>query len=170
MKKNQNEPSEDTEIIDRIKQLCSVSVGVVETQFLCQCLSILNPAEPICIKETASLREALDLLKTHKIGCLLVLDDKGKVSGIFTERDVILKVIGESKLPEAPISTFMTRQPVCEQLTTTIAFALNLMSHGGFRHIPIVDDEHYPIGIISVKNIVDYIVLRFLEDIKGLGM
>jgi CBS domain-containing protein len=56
----------------------------------------------------------------------------------------------------------MTADPVRERPETTIAFALTLMSNGGFRHLPIVDDEDQPIGILSVKDVVDFLVQKMM--------
>ena len=68
-------------------------------------------------------------------------------------------------LSAAMVEDFMTKDPVRESPEASIAFALNLMSHGGFRHVPIVDQDNIPIGIISVKDVVDHIVKCMLEEI-----
>jgi CBS domain-containing protein len=59
----------------------------------------------------------------------------------------------------------MTKDPVREQPEASLAFALSVMSHGGFRHVPIVDHEDIPIGIVSVKDVVDYFVQKMLDGI-----
>jgi CBS domain-containing protein len=59
----------------------------------------------------------------------------------------------------------MTKDPVREHPDASLAFALSVMSHGGFRHVPIVDQDDMPIGIVSVKDVVDYFVQRMLDGI-----
>ena len=65
-----------------------------------------------------------------------------------------------------PVSDYMTPHPVCERPDASLAFALNLMSNGGFRHIPIVDQDNMPIGIVSIKDMVDHIVKKMLKAIN----
>ena len=155
-----------SKIHSAIRHACSKNFGVLDSNFLCQSLSILEPQKPLCLGSSDSVKSAVDNLKTQRMGCVLIIDEKGKLEGIFSERDYIIKVYGSGadELKE-PISTFMTREPLTVDPVTTIAFALNLMSQGGFRHLPVIDSEQHPVGIISVKNIVDYIANSFLEDV-----
>jgi CBS domain-containing protein len=134
------------------------SIGVIDKTFLAQSVSFLRPPVPLTLPETAPAFEAIRLFQTNKIGCVVILDTEGKLSGMFTERDVVLKLFKDTTdLHQVPISGFATTHPQTIQMTTSIAFALNMMCAGGYRHLPIVDDEGYPVGIISVKNILDYI-------------
>ncbi len=143
-----------------------VNFGIVDKKFLSKSVGLLNPREPLVIRENDSIKSAIDTLKSHKVGCVIIVNDEQKLVGIFTERDVTLKVAGsEMNLSTTLISEVMTPAPHTEQMTTTLAFALNMMSEGGYRHIPIVDDENCPIGIISVKDIVDYIVATLNKDL-----
>ena len=54
-------------------------------------------------------------------------------------------------------------------MTCSVAYALSLMSEGGFRHIPIVDEGGKPVAIISVRDIIDYIVRTMDKDLACLG-
>ncbi|MGH7898382.1 MAG: CBS domain-containing protein, partial [Candidatus Binatia bacterium] len=102
------------------------------------------------------------------IGCVLVVD-AGKLVGVFTERDVLSSVVGSSLDPEStPVERFMTPDPETLRPNNDIVFALNKMSLGGFRHVPLVDEEHRPVGVISVKDIVDYIVECFSHEVQNL--
>lgn len=143
-----------------------VQFGIVDKRFLSKSVGMLNPPEPLVISELASVYEAISMLKMHRIGAVVITDRHGAISGIFSERDVVLKIsLTDKDLYTTPVSEVMTRSPHTEKMTTTLAFALNLMSQGGYRHLPIVDDNRHPIGIISVKNIVDYIVRSLNEDL-----
>jgi CBS domain-containing protein len=124
--------------------------------------------KPILLEEGSSVAQALDLMKKNRIGCMLVVRN-GKLTGIFTERDVLMKIVGTPlDLSTTPIETLMTRNPDCLQPDDMIAFALNRMHIGGFRHIPLVDENHKPVGIVSVKDIVDYLVDHFSEEVLNL--
>ncbi|MCB0359791.1 MAG: CBS domain-containing protein, partial [Bdellovibrionales bacterium] len=68
-------------------------------------------------------------------------------------------------LDTTPLSEVMTSSPHTQTMTSTMAFCLTMMSEGGYRHIPIVDDDDIPIGLVSVKDIVDYIVGQLQLDL-----
>lgn len=158
-----------TRVSQAIRSACSKQIGVLDSSFLCQSLSALGPRDPECVAVSATLRQVVERLKSKSIGCVLVVGEDGRLKGIFSERDLLLKVVGnEAALYEERIERFMTPDPVAELPTTTVAFALTLMSSGGFRHLPLVDQDGMPIGIISVKDIVEFIVGTLMRDIEGL--
>jgi CBS domain-containing protein len=144
--------------------------GVVDNRFLARSVGLLNPPSPQIMMEDDSVRDALEKLKQHKIGSVVIVDAAGKISGIFSERDVVLKVsLSEVNIDDTPISKLMTKNPQTATMTTTLAFALNMMSQGGYRHIPVVDDANYPVGVISVKNIVDFIVHALTRELVSVS-
>lgn len=149
-----------------IKLACESSFGVLKTNFMCHSLSILEPPEPLCLTEDATLLDAIQLLQTNKIGSVLIVNQQGVLIGIFTERDCILKVLGHNiDLASTPVKDLMTPDPVVEKIDSSIAFALNLMSEGGFRHLPLVDERNIPIGVISVKDVIDHITKSFTQSL-----
>jgi CBS domain-containing protein len=152
---------------ESLMRACSANrLGLLDQSFLCQSVGILDPRSPICVGEGESIGGVIQTLKERRIGCVLVVGDSGLLTGIFSERDVVLKVFGnEIDLQATPVRDLMTPDPVAERADTPIAYALNLMSAGGFRHLPIVDVEGKPVGIISVKDIVDFMVNRLAEDL-----
>jgi CBS domain-containing protein len=95
----------------------------------------------------------------------MVVEDQ-TVVGILTEHDLLTKLIGLDLNPEeARVEELMTKDPECVRPDDTVAFALNLMHIGRYRHIPIVDEENRPLGILSVKDIVNHLVHHFEEEI-----
>ena len=159
---------ESGDVSEAIRLMCKTSLGVLDKGFLCQSLSMLQPKEPLCVEEKASLDTVLDLLRSKKTGCAIVVDKDGKVAGIFSERDFILKVARDfATLRSRPVAEFMTRNPETQPPDGTIAYALNLMSQGGFRHIPIIDSDSKPIGMVSVKDVVDHMVETFTADLMN---
>src|SRR5262249_47049737 len=121
-----------------------------------------NPPPPIALAPSASLAEAVRLMREHRVGCILVVED-GRLVGILTERDLLLKLDDASL--DRPLHDLMTPDPEALSPDHPIVFALNKMSAGGFRHVPLVDDAGHPVGIVSVKDIVDYIVDFFASDV-----
>src|SRR5205814_5103341 len=105
-------------------------------------------------------RDVLRLLADNKVGCLLVVD-QGKTVGIFTERDALLK-LGEkaAELGSRPVSEFMTSKVESLPSTAKIAFAVHRMDHGGYRHVPVVNNEGRTVGIFSVRDILKYLTSK----------
>lgn len=167
MSSQQSENSEQI-LNSKLSRFCSDRVGAFDPTFLCRSVGSINISEPLCVSETATVRDAVKLLKEHKSGCIMVLNDSHELVGIFSERDCMLKVMDSTKYSlETPVNEVMTRDPVCEGPECTLAYALTLMSQGGFRHLPVIDDQRIPVGLLSVKNVVDQLVGEFLEALDS---
>jgi signal-transduction protein with cAMP-binding, CBS, and nucleotidyltransferase domain len=122
----------------------------------------------VAIPPTASIGEAARVMKENRIGCVLV-EEQGKLVGIFTERDILIKLVGTGYDPaKVLVEGVMTRNPETLTPEDPIAFAMQLMSVGGFRHVPLVDADRRPVGILSVKDIVDYIVEYFPREVLNI--
>jgi CBS domain-containing protein len=95
------------------------------------------------------------------IGCLCVVRD-GVLSGILTERDIVARVAGPRRDPKTlKVEEVMTPDPEYLLSDDTVAFALNRMHVGGFRHVPLIDKQGKPTGVISVKDIVSHLARSF---------
>src|SRR5580700_7261505 len=96
---------------------------------------------PLVMDAETSLAEVLRCMRKADRGGVLVVRDR-KLVGIFTERDVLLRVAGHAiDLKQAKVAEHMTRDPVTLPADASVAFALNKMVVEGFRHIPLVDDQ-----------------------------
>ena len=124
--------------------------------------------KPATVKLGRPVSEAVQLMQERHFGCLLVLKD-GVVAGILTERDLLMKVIGKGKdLKSMKVEEVMTPDPETFQPDDSIAFVLNAMHVGGYRHIPIVDEEKHPLAVVSVKDVVGFIAEHFPEELLNL--
>src|SRR5262245_15251929 len=104
----------------------------------------------------ATVLDAALLMNEHKIGSLVVIDD-GRVVGIFTERDVLRRVVGEEREPaKTLVGEVMTAELVCCTPETTIAEARGAMKNRRVRHLPLVDDDHRLLGLISIGDLNAY--------------
>lgn len=118
----------------------------------------LKPKTPLSVGPEITIAEAVHLMQEKRIGALLV-EDCEKLVGIVTERDMLFKVLGKGvDIQNTPVKEIMTPHP--ESLTDDdqILYALNRMTIGGYRHIPLTDLEGRLTGVISVKDIVEYLV------------
>lgn len=124
---------------------------------LASTVTTLEPRPAVCVSETTPIREAIALMVQRDIGAVLVERDARAV-GIFTERDVLRRVVLRGLDQERPVSEVMTRDPEALGADDGIAFALNRMIEGGYRHLPIVDGEGKPVSVLSLREVVSFIV------------
>ena len=105
----------------------------------------------------ATVLEAVRTMNAQKIGALLICDGSD-VLGIFTERDVTMRVAGQvADLTKAHVADYMTAEPITVTGDLPLAQALHLVSVHGFRHLPLVDEEGRPREIISSRDIINYL-------------
>jgi CBS domain-containing protein len=120
-------------------------------------VSHLNVTHPVNVQVDDSVARAIELMRQHSVGCALVLDGE-KLAGIFTERDALFKLAGSQQdLSQFAIHHVMTPDPAKLNPQDSMATALNKMSVGGFRHLPVVGHDGVPLGLISIKDILGYI-------------
>src|SRR5579863_1195530 len=123
---------------------------------------------PLVVESTSSLASVIEAMQNSERGTALVVT-AGKLVGIFTERDVLMKVAGRPiDLTRSTVRTFMTPDPVCLPADSAVAFALNRMVLEGFRHIPVVDDDNRPVAEVSMRNLIEYLSDFFNRDVLNL--
>jgi len=131
-------------------------------------IKVLRLQEAVYVSPSTTVEEAVEKMQRHRIGCVLVVESK-KLAAIFTERDLLYKVIGKiNDLSSVRVSDYATSNPESMQLSDNIGHALNLMHVGGYRHIPVVDDEHRTTGVISIKDVVAFLSEFFPEDVLNI--
>ena len=132
----------------------------VERALLTDRVKLFQGRQPLIVSPTMPVREVLRLMVDNKVGCVAVVEKK-KLVGIFTERDVLLK-IGEkaAEIGQQPVSEFMTAKVESLPPTAKIAFAVHRMDLGGFRHIPVTTSDGEPSGIFSVRDILGYLTRK----------
>jgi CBS domain-containing protein len=124
----------------------------------------LQPTPPLCLRPEQPVADAVALMRRHRVGCVLVCRN-ARLVGLFTERDLTRRVLGLGESLEVPLACCMTRDPVVVQLAESIGAALRRMEEGGYRHLPVVDGGGRPLGVLSVKRIVHYLVEHFPSTI-----
>ena len=129
-------------------------------------VSRLHPTPPWQVAPDQTVAEAVQLMREKSIGCVLVCEN-GKLVGIFTERDLLRRVLARNKPLSMPVRECMSANPVTVQPKAPINTAIRLMEEGGYRHLPIVD-RGKPVGLLSVKRIVHYLVEHFPTAVYNL--
>ena len=118
-------------------------------------LDQVRPALPQTIDASDDAGEAIRRMHDEGFDCVLVTDG-GRLVGIFTDRDAVLKVAGRQR-GSIPIRDVMTSDPVVLRHDDPIAVAIHKMAVGGFRHIPIVDGGGLPTGVVTARDVFRHI-------------
>jgi len=125
----------------------------------------LDPA--VVVDVSTPLAEVMSKMCDAKTGCALVTRD-GILAGIFTERDVTQKLFGQEGAMKQPVSEWMTKDPERVQRTDPIRRVVRLMQRGGFRNVPVVDEEGRVIACVRHKDFINYLGEHYAERILNL--
>ena len=113
--------------------------------------AIIEHQELVSAPGTMTVREAARLMKERRVGAVMIVED-GKLAGVFTERDVLFRVVAEDRdVRTTCLADVMTRNPQTIHPDKPFPDALHLMHEGGFRHVPVVEDGR-PVGVISARD------------------
>jgi CBS domain-containing protein len=143
-----------------------------DASLLAEPLHGLPTRSAVILAKAASATEAMREMQRKHRGCVLVTEDgtaRSKLVGIFTERDVLLRIIDRGRNPATlELSEVMTPDPECLPANAQIAWVLNIMSVGGLRHVPVVDEYGRPVAVVSVRDVVQFLVEAFPSEILNL--
>lgn len=140
----------------------------MDAEKLQQPITELYVCEPIVLAPDTPARDAIEKMKQRNGGAVLIVDEEGALLGIFTERDVLNKLFLQgSKCLDLPISNLMTARPTTLHMDDSIVFALHHMHVGGYRYIPLFDDDDKLTFIVSVRSVVDYLAQRLEANELG---
>jgi CBS domain-containing protein len=135
----------------------------VEASVMSDPVRALRPKKPVTISSDALLGDALQMMVDEEIGALLVTNGAQQMVGILTERDYLTKVVGVvGDYWRRPLLPVMTPNPEWVGADDTLAYALQKMDVGGYRHLPVLEDGK-PVGIISVRDVIRHIT-RLCRD------
>jgi CBS domain-containing protein len=130
-------------------------------------VSRLQPPPPLTLSPQHTIRQAVAAMQAQRVGCVLVCDGPQLV-GIFTERDLLKRVVAAGKPLSFSLKECMTPHPVTVQLKESVGTALRRMQEGGYRHLPVVDEAGRPVGMLSVKRLMRYVVEHFPSTVYNL--
>ena len=105
------------------------------------------------ILPAASVLDAVERMNELKVGALLVMEED-RLLGIFTERDVLVRVVGQMRKPSTTaVSEVMTRDVLCVEPITDMDEISALMKERRIRHVPVCDPERGLLGVISIGDV-----------------
>lgn len=124
------------------------------------------PSEPLCLSPQVTVREAMEQMNDRNEAAVLICED-GVLKGIFTERDA-LKRMAAGDGCEVPLSEVMTSGPASLLIGDKVGAAIAKLSRGGYRRLPIVDEQGCPTGILKMEGILHYLIEHFPSMIYNL--
>ena len=132
-------------------------------------IATLSPAEPICLAPSATVEEAIARMLERRQACVLVVDTDGRLVGILTERDVLMRVAGAARdARRTSLRDVMTANPEALSAGDRVAYAVHCMSVAGYRTVPLIDAERRPIGVVTVSDVIRWLAQLFPETVLNL--
>ena len=120
--------------------------------------------ELITVNENDQLSEAIKKLAKYSIGAIPVINSNKKLTGIISERDIVKEIAKNEDLDYSSlfVNQLMTKKVICCESDVLSDKLMELMTKNKVRHIPIVDNNNHPIGIVSIGDVVN----RLIEKIE----
>lgn len=164
---------EDPEIAgDEVEGELRSTSPVFDARVLEERLDILPERTPLVFARADSVRDAMRAMQKERRGCVLITEDGTALTpmiGIFTERDILYRIVDRGQNPAVlSLGDVMTHAPESVPRAASIAWVLNQMAVGGFRHIPVVDESGCPVFVVSVRDIVNLLVEFFQQQVLNL--
>ncbi len=131
----------------------------------------LKPQAAVTVPADAKVAKVLELMRKKTVGAVMVVARRKprRLVGIFSERDLLTRALAQrGGLGRLAVSKVMTADPEALRPQDSCAYALNKMSVGRFRHIPLVDADHVPVGMLSIRDVIDFLVELIPEEILNL--
>ena len=127
--------------------------------------TIIENQQIVTTHASTTVAEAARLMKQSNVGALMVVE-RGRLVGIFTERDALFRVVAEERDPSAtPLSSVMTAHPQTIGPDKPFGHALLMMYESGFRHVPVVEHGK-PIGMVSARDALGPELQEFESELE----
>jgi len=127
---------------------------------------VIRNREPYSMKPSASVQDAAEFMATRNVGAVCVVDDEGKLLGVFSERDVVKRVVLQRRDPTSirvgDVTSELRAVIRCDE---TPHQALERMELIGTRHLPVVDGERW-VGMLSMRDLMRVELSEQGDEIK----
>ena len=158
-----------SELGDEYAESLETEFKNLEGALLEDTVRLLAPSEPLKLRADQSVARAIQAMVQNRRAAVVIVDESDRLVGIFTERDVLTRVMGAGRVArDTLLDEVMTLEPESLRPDDRIGYAINRMHAGGFRSLPLVDAEHRPIGIITVNDVVRWLAEIFPEAVLNL--
>jgi len=129
---------------------------------------IINPQGIACVMQSMTIREAAILMDERGIAAVVICHPGGRLAGIVTERDVTARVVAIGRDPvTTTVGEVMTPDPDTLLADDSPQQALRMMRKRNYRHLPVVDENHHVIGMVSVRDLYAFVLEEMSEDLRA---
>lgn len=120
------------------------------------------------VEPSTTVLEAVRLMSDERVGAVAVTAEGGELAGIFTERDLMIRVVLERRDPATTrVGDVMTGHCVSAKKDMSMGEALQVMTERHFRHLPVVDDDDRVIGLLSIRNLLHNRVDKLSQELDS---
>jgi CBS domain-containing protein len=127
---------------------------------------VIRDREPYSMRETATVQEAAEFMASRNIGAVCIVDDGGKLLGVFSERDVVKRVVVQHRDPAVvKIGDVLSELRAVINCDETPHQALERMELIGTRHLPVVDGDRW-VGMLSMRDLMRVELSEQGDEIK----
>jgi CBS domain-containing protein len=160
-----DQPLEGDEGETEMNRQGDVGRAILETK-----IQELKPRPAVSLPADATVAKAIETMRKKKVGAIMVVSKKRPKAlvGVFTERDLLNRALVKKGYARLALSKVMTPAPETLRPKDSLAYALNKMSVGRFRHIPLVDERKVPVGMLSIRDVIDFVVELIPETVLNL--
>ena len=152
---------------------------VLTSEMLQHPVSMLSPQAAVVVGREQSVAEASRALREGPHGCVVIVEEQGHgrpagiltgmLTGILTETDIVERVVAAGlDAGETRVREVMTSGPASLGTDDSIGFALHKMAVGNYRHLPVVDAEGRPIGVVRQREVLRYLASFFPAEVINL--
>jgi CBS domain-containing protein len=128
--------------------------------------SVIHHQQILVAPGQTTVSEAAALMQKAQVGAVMVVDEHGRLAGIFTERDAVFRVLAPARDPTTTrLAQVMTKKPLTVHPDKPVGHALHLMYENGFRHVPVVENGR-PVGMISARDALGPELKEFESDVE----
>lgn len=121
---------------------------------------------PLTLPHDARIDEAISKLQEPQSHCILILREDGRLLGVFREEDVLNKIIGQEITGEEPISHYIEKEIFTQNTDAEVSEVIDIMGQRGLRYLPIIDENGFPKGIFSIRELI-YFISENTEVVDG---
>lgn len=155
-----------SELGDEYSESLAGEFRKLEDALLSDAVKLLAPSEPLRLSPEATVEEAVAKMVDNRRAAVVIVDAEGRLVGIFTERDVLTRVMRQRRHPgQTTLKDVMTPDPETLAPDDRICYAVNRMHVAGHRSVPLVDANRRPIGIVTVNDVVKWLAEIFPEAV-----
>lgn len=123
---------------------------------------------PLVVNEQTPIQTCIEAMQQQHSGCTVVVDDNDAMTGVFTERDIMVEYIGTPLSGDTPIKEVMTANAYSILPETKVSEAIDFFGAHKIRHLPVCDEQRKLIGMLSIRVLTDYISEHLPEDVLNL--